>query len=281
VEQAVADAVDARFASTKARMVARGRRPGGRPRGEGSKYLLSGLLRCGVCGGGMEVLSSVSKGTRRFHYRCFTRRRKGASRCTNTTPLSLAAADATITTKVEKVLLDPRIVARALRYAEEAIAADAHVDARPAIEAELVATETAIKRLTAAIVAGGALDSLVSALKNHEDHRRDLQRRLQAIGTAPAAEPAGAVRQRLGMYASDLRGLLHGEVKQAQQILRQLLVGPLTVTPKADGGYRFNGKGTVWPVLAGSIHNLASPAGFAIHDQRKFQGIWRSDRRAA
>jgi hypothetical protein len=39
--------------------------------------------------------------------------------------------------------------------------------------------------------------------------------------------------------------------------------------------------GTVRPVIAGVVRNLASPTGLAIDYQPVFQGIWRSDRRAA
>ncbi len=51
----------------------------GRPPGEGSPYLLVGLLRCGQCGGSMEVLSSKSGKVRTYSYRCATSRRKGTS----------------------------------------------------------------------------------------------------------------------------------------------------------------------------------------------------------
>ena len=46
-----------------------------------------------------------------------------------------------------------------------------------------------------------------------------------------------------------------------QQMLRRLIVGKLTFTPKLNGDYEFVGKGTVRPLLAGIVRKLASPTG--------------------
>jgi hypothetical protein len=83
VPESVADAVDSRLTSMRKRALrqANGRLIG-RPPGEGSPYLLTGLLVCGVCGGGMEILSSGLNGRRSYHYRCSVARRKGPACCT-------------------------------------------------------------------------------------------------------------------------------------------------------------------------------------------------------
>src|SRR5262245_48756175 len=56
--------------------------------------------------------------------------------------------------------------------------------------------------------------------------------------------------------------LLRGHVPQMQQILRRLIVGKLTFTPKVNGDYEFAGRGTVRPLLNGVVRKLASPTGF-------------------
>ncbi len=66
------------------------------------------------------------------------------------------------------------------------------------------------------------------------------------------------MRARLESYLRDWRKLLRGHVYQAQQVLRRLVKGRLTFTPTADGHYKFCGVGTVQPVLAGVVQNLAS-----------------------
>jgi hypothetical protein len=57
------------------------------------------------------------------------------------------------------------------------------------------------------------------------------------------------------------RKLLRGHWPQMQQILRRLVVGKLTFTPKLNGDYEFAGRGTVRPLLAGEVRKLASPTG--------------------
>ena len=73
---------------------------------------------------------------------------------------------------------------------------------------------------------------------------------------------ADAVRAKLRSYVADYRKLLREHVPQMQQILRRLIVGKLTFTPKLNGDYEFAGKGTVRPLLARVVCKVASPAGF-------------------
>ena len=84
VPVALTDAVDARLAAMRARMLrlSDGRLIG-RPPGEGARYLLTGLMTCAVCHGGFEALSRPHGRRRAFVYGCATHRRKGACICPN------------------------------------------------------------------------------------------------------------------------------------------------------------------------------------------------------
>ena len=58
---------------------------------------------------------------------------------------------------------------------------------------------------------------------------------------------------------TDWRDMLAEQSGQANRLLRQVIVGKLTMTPGEDG-YRFTGTGTMQPIVAGLVpHNLASP----------------------
>lgn len=63
----------------------------------------------------------------------------------------------------------------------------------------------------------------------------------------------GALRRTLQGYLADWQGLLRGNVQQAQQILRRLVVGRLKMIPEERGFYRFEGTGTVKPLLSGAV----------------------------
>jgi hypothetical protein len=144
VSEDLADAVDARFTSQKNRALrTRDGRLIGKPPGEGSPYLLTGLLTCGVCGGGMEVLSSKSGSHRTFSYRCYVRRRKGESCCTNALAAPMLETDAAVLRTIESTLLDPRVVKKALEHAERAIARDRSAGNVDEMQAELNECEKA------------------------------------------------------------------------------------------------------------------------------------------
>ncbi|HYN07173.1 MAG TPA: recombinase family protein [Vicinamibacterales bacterium] len=262
VSAELAALVDARFDGQRARTLRmHNGQLRGRPPGEGSPYLLTGLLTCGVCGGGMEVLSSASGGRRRFHYRCYVARRKGPACCTNTLPAPMADADAAVLRAVEDTLLHPAVVERAIQYAETEVARQRSAGREDALAAERDTVQAAIRRLTAAIATGGELAPLVEALQLHERQRVELEAQLTSLRTpCTTFDPAG-VRQQLKKYVVDWKKLLRAQVGQAQQALRRLVVGRLTFTPHPAGHYTFNGTGTVRPLLSGVVRNLASPTG--------------------
>ena len=262
VSEKLAASVDARFASMRKRALrqANGRLIG-RPPGEGSPYLLTGLLRCGVCGGGMEVLSSASGGKRRYHYRCYVARRKGPACCTNTVPAVMADTDAAVLKAVESTLLHPAVVERALAHAEAALTRERSKGGEKAIAAELANVEAAVRRLTAAIASGGDLPPLVEALQTHERQRQELDARLAMLRAPQPDLDRKALRRQLTGYLADWQRLLRAHVRQGQQVLRRLVLDRLTLTPHEGGFYTFSGKGTVYPLLAGVVRNLASPTG--------------------
>jgi site-specific DNA recombinase len=266
VPEELAAKVDARLADLHARSIRmhdgtlRGR-PRGRPPGEGSPYLLVGLLSCGVCGGSMEVISrSVGRGRRAYGYHCMVARRKGV--CANKAWAPMGSTDSAVLDAIGDTLLRPEVVEAALAHAEQELTEDRSAAVREALRADLAITEAAIGRLTAAIAQGGELTPLVAALETHERQRRDLQARLAAASVEQPAVDVPAVRRTLRSYLKDWQGLLRGQLPQAQQVLRRLVIGRLSMTPDRDGSYRFAGRGTVRPLLGGRVPNGSSPTGF-------------------
>lgn len=273
VPEDVSEAVDARFASQAERTLRLGNgrllgRPPGRAPGEGSPYLLVGLLRCGTCGGSMEVLSRATgkKGRRSFEYKCYAARRKGT--CANKVPAPMSDTDTAVVRAIEDTLLAPEVVAQALAHAEALLARDTTAEERDQVAADLRRTEQAIARLTEAIAEGGDLRSLVDALGAQETKRRELRARLDGLLAPRPTVDLGTVRHTLESYLKDWTGLLRGHIPQAQQILRRLIRGRLTMTPVGVGQfwrrayYEFAGVGTVRPVISGAVRNVVSPTGF-------------------
>ncbi len=173
--------------------------------------------------------------------------------CTNKLPALMGDLDTAVMEAIERTLLHPTVVERAVAHAESLLQHDRTGDQRAAAEVELADIERAISRLTQAIATGGELQPLIDAMQAHERKRTEVAARLAAL-QAPAPKPAAPdVRKALHAYLADWQGLLRGHVQQAQQILRRLVNGKLTVMPQADGHYAFSGVGTVRPLLAGVI----------------------------
>jgi hypothetical protein len=80
--------------------------------------------------------------------------------------------------------------------------------------------------------------------------------------------PGPGLERRLRAQLADWKALLLGELPQARDVLRTLLVGPLRFTPVVDErrrGYRFEGAVALDRLVSGVVAlptGLASPTGF-------------------
>ena len=88
----------------------------------------------------------------------------------------------------------------------------------------------------------GELESLVATLQTYKQCRKEIELQLVVLREPPTDLNSPDIRRKLRGYLSDWQGLLRGHVHQAQQVLRRLVKGRLTLTPTSDG-YRFDGVG--------------------------------------
>lgn len=80
----------------------------GRPAsGVASKYLLTGIARCGVCGAGLEVRSRKQGTRREFFYSCSSYYRRGTTVCPNRYEIPMVTADAAVIETLLGDLLTP------------------------------------------------------------------------------------------------------------------------------------------------------------------------------
>jgi site-specific DNA recombinase len=98
------DAVRARYASVALGPQARGPERARRP-----VRLLSGLVRCGVCGGPLIIGGAEARLV------CSVRRERGQAACTNGRGAKSMEIEARVTTAIKGLLLDPAVVEEALR----------------------------------------------------------------------------------------------------------------------------------------------------------------------
>jgi site-specific DNA recombinase len=237
------------------------------PKGGESKYLLTGFAVCGLCGHSMMVLSRAHGRQRSFRYGCSGYHRRGTSVCTNRHETLMTAADAGLLERLGAILT-PDVVEEAIAAAVDRLkpTLEARLEARQTLQAELEGVDTEIGRLVAAVTTGGTLPGLLEALRTREARRAALQTELTAIDQQAAVLRVewGSVRDRLAARAAEWLAMSRAHVPQARQLIRKLLVGPITLTPTASGGYSCEGEASFTRFLFGILDPLsvASPTGF-------------------
>jgi hypothetical protein len=164
-------------------------------------------------------------------------------------------ANASVLVSLRRVLLDPAVLVAAVDRAAARLRQPEV--AREPLQRELDILNAEVRRLTAAVAAGGDLDSLVAALRERETRRRALVTELDGLRDAATSVPSSAeIVEQLWGRLEEWRDVLDGQPEGANRLLRQLIVGRLTLYPEVAeemSYYRFEGTGTVEPVLAGIL----------------------------
>jgi hypothetical protein len=233
----------------------------GRPTaGVESRYLLTGLATCAVCGGGMIVKSRDYGSRRKLAYTCAYHHQRGRSVCDNGLEVPMVATDHEVLSTIETGVLHPAGVDATIRKALDALrpSADARDTRREALTKGLAKLDDELARLAAAIAQGGDLGSLLQALKAREATRDQLRAELASLGQAPWVTPSDVRRldREARARLTEWQAVLHRQTTQARQILQKLLVGRFAFTPGEDPEgryYEFAGQGALDKLLTGII----------------------------
>lgn len=275
VSDALWEAAHARLtAARKVYLAGTQNNPWGRPpSGTVAKYLLTGIGRCGVCGGGFTTTSGRAAAGGRWHrYVCATRRNRGVAMCANALAVPVEAVETMLLTAIESDVLQPRIVERAVARALDELrdGGDAAVTRRATLAGALAREETQLARLARAVAEGGNLSTLLEAIRNGEQQRDRLREELRALDATAGARVAGtrkSIERWLRQALGDWRGLMHESGGEARRIVELLLDDRLVLTPDTDDTgapvYRVQGRIAYGRILAGILRSqrMASPAG--------------------
>jgi hypothetical protein len=153
------------------------------------RYLLSGLLKCGVCGSGYVVIGRNKRGA---IIGCSRRREQGL--CDNARTLSLEAFEARVIDAIDEHLAAPELIADYVRrfHARLRELQDTEGQRRRAIERELAGVMAGIRKVVHLLETGTATRALRDRLVELEGERERLEADLAAV-PAPAVEiPANA-----------------------------------------------------------------------------------------
>jgi hypothetical protein len=206
----------------------------GRPREAESKYLLTSLVRCASCGSGLCARSRQHGRSRAFFYACQGYHKRGQTVCANHLEIRMEDLDAAVLELVADEVLDPSVIEDAMAQALAILAPERTNDDLGRLRRELSRVEAELLRLSEAIARGGDLTSLVEAVQSRQGRREALQGDIQALEARSTGVNPDVVAARLRGLAREWRSVLGRHVVQGRQILRQVLDGPLQVTPDLE-----------------------------------------------
>jgi site-specific DNA recombinase len=241
----------------------------GRPvDGHESKYLLTGMSRCGLCGGTMIVRSRSHGRRRAYFYACSSFHHRGKVVCPNSLEMRLEVAEEAILSALERELLDPEILEEAAARAAARVATPAEsIDTRRhTLETALAHTKAALARLTQAVAEGGSVSTLIQAIRDQERRHERLRAELSELDR-PRVVPLNIaqLKARLREKSEEWRALLRKHAPIARQMVRKLVEGRIVFTPDRQAGrYRFSMPGTLAIFFSGIVcpQAMASPTGF-------------------
>jgi site-specific DNA recombinase len=228
----------------------------GRPaNGIESKYLLTGLAQCGVCGGSLIAHSRSSGRHRKYVYQCSYHYLRGKAVCRDGILLPMDETNHAVLETFEREVLHPSVVAVGLRHGLELLkpAEDSVVPRRAALQADLAVLDQELTRFTAAVAQGGDLPALVEAIKVREERKRRLQEELADLEGLQrvASIDLGQLQSELQARLADWQELLNRQVPVARQIIKKLLTGRIIFRQRDDGTYEFSGQATLGRIIAG------------------------------
>ena len=250
----------------------------GRPsHGTESKYLLSGLTRCSVCGGSIYVKTRSHGKRRAFFYGCTSYHLRGRVVCGNHLEVPMDMLDDALLSAIEREVLHPDVIEIAVQKSAERLRPSIAelTTERAHLEAQMSGLDRELERLTAAIATGGELAALTDGLREREAAKGVLSRRialLDAQASFSTMDPATLTTD-LRARLDDWRGLLRRQTPQARQILRKLFPEPLKLGPEHEG-FVLHGYASVEKIVRGmpSANTVASLRGSVAGWIVEFQG---------
>ena len=191
----------------------------GKSRTEYGKYLLSGLLTCGTCGGSMTI-RTTSGSTQK--YGCTRRWRRGPSVCTNSILVRRDVAEAQIASLLREKLYSPSAIDRLADKVNSRLRANAPTATaeRRRLLDELRRVGQQLERLRRFIMEGDTSPKVRAWLAEAEQEEQRLQRELERANADVQRRPLQVHPSRVKQYLEDLRRTLERGGLRARQLLQ-------------------------------------------------------------
>ena len=207
-----------------------------RSTGAGPKYLFSGLLVCGQCGGKFVICESTK-------YACSTWRTRGEAVCSNSLKVSRKLVESVLLAAIQKDLFTDEGLA-VFKQEMARLLADQRRTRRPDVAkatARLQAVEREIEHIMTAIKAGIFTVSTKVELERAEAERAALiqtvKGRTKLLDKVVTFLPN--MEKRFKALIDDLITVTQPDVDKARGILRELVGGKIQLHAASDGTERY------------------------------------------
>jgi len=254
-------------------------RCGGMSRTEKSRtYLFSGLLRCGVCGSNMVIVSG--QGRRGYvKYGCPSHRYRGI--CSNKLTIRRDRLEGQLLAAIETRALTPEMMDYTLsRFQQELQKRLANIQKQgkglSALHKERSELQAKAKRVTEAIAEAGHSPALLAQLSSIESELAHVERRIDARKPVDLNVTVAEMRDFVSQKMSQLRDLLRNDpgtlkgalMKHVPQLVLTPVETPTGPVFDVTGGVELVGRGDdVMPLVARDGIEPPTPAFSGLRDQ--------------
>jgi site-specific DNA recombinase len=232
----------------------------GRPAASGrTVYLVSGLLRCGVCGGSMTVIGKKAKnGVSYARFGCTTHHSRGATVCSNGLGVSEKKASRALVDALKDKLDRPELIERFVStFRQHANSLGKVNDRGEDADRRVRDGERRIANLTESLAKRGWSDALAAKLRDEEAQltRVKVERTASIRGTARPVLPNAVA---IAGHFRNLLAVLEADPARGRELLSRF-VAPVVMTPEVDAsvGAETAGKGPARRYRATSAFNLS------------------------
>ena len=224
----------------------------GRPPGSGKHvYLVSGLLRCGLCGGGMSIIGRKKKaGVSYTRFGCTAHASRGNSVCRHSMSISEKKVTRTVVNALKQKLDRPELIERFIRVFKEKTAARLFEHSKVTDEADrrIRDVERRIANLTDSLARVGWSEALAAKLRDEEAQLAKLKT-ARAASTQPPPPRIVPHPATIAAYLKSLWTLLEADPARGRDVLSRF-VAPVVLTPmnaenpgrsyRATGAFNFS-----------------------------------------
>ncbi|MCG8417717.1 MAG: recombinase family protein [Proteobacteria bacterium] len=213
--------------------------------GPAAKYALSGIARCGVCGGSIGARKTRASPNRRVPaYGCTWHHLRGNSVCPVAALQPVEEVEGILVDYLQEAILTPVLVERVVKEIRAEI--DRQVAAAPVdtaqIETELADLRAQVKKLVrlGALTDDDDIPELADELRRVNARVRDLEADLKVAHRLPEQLQAlmKKVEETAKAKLADLRTALAGDREATREVFRALFPEGLTFTPAPKEGKR-------------------------------------------